>query len=386
MVMIFSRKDMQRKTKSSLNFTHSQVAAFRMAAHHLIETSSGDAPQICSQVCGIQAQVMSAAELQLWTRNHNLTRAEIRNALEKNRTLVRTSLMRQTLHLIPTAEFALYIGALRRSRRAALLQVMSKFHVTPLELDELNESIVQALAAGPLTNGEVKTIIQRKISRNVKAWMAKVSIPIRPAVIEGLICYGPVQGREITYVRSDHWLPKSLEVDAEQAQRTLVYRYLGSYGPATPRDFSRWSGITMKEVKPVWDSMANEMEEVSVGGERAWVRVSSLRRLAEAGAGRVVLRLLPSFDPYLLAHSSKKHLVADEHYKKIYRDAWWIMPVVLLDGRVAGIWSFSRSSSGITLEVELFQKFSKPLRARLEEEAASLGKFLSAPAQLKFSK
>jgi hypothetical protein len=96
--------------------------------------------------------------------------------------------------------------------------------------------------------------------------------------------------------------------------------------------------------------------------------------------------LLPSFDPYLLAHASKKHLVVDEHYKKIYRQAGWITPVVLRDGRVAGIWETSQRAQGITVNVDLFETLSRPLRAKLEEEAANLGQFLGTSAILKIAK
>ena len=378
--------DMPPKKQTPVRLTYSQVAAFRMAAHHLMGTSPGDAPLICSHVCGIQAQVMSAAELQLWARNHDIKRTEIRDALNKDRSLIKTSLMRQTLHLIPAAEFRLYITALKSSRLAAVWRGMSKFRITPRERDALSDSIVDALGDGPLTKGELEKLIRPKASKSVKAWMARIWSPLRWPIIEGRICYGPDRGKEITYVRSDHWLPKQTEMDVEKAQRILIHRYLGSYGPATPRDFSKWSGISMKELQPVWDSMPHELTEVSVDGQRAWIPVSSVKRVAEARSNEPALRLLPSFDPYLLAHASKKHLVVDEHYKKIYRQAGWITPVVLLDGRVAGIWETSRSGPGITVNVDLFETLSRPLRAKLEEEAANLGQFLGTSAILKIAK
>src|SRR6267378_4947381 len=103
-----------RKTPSRTGID--SVAAFRLRRHHLLDDPADDAVTICRDMCGVQAQVMSAAYLQLWTRNHAITRAEIENALWKFRTLVKTSLMRQTLHLIPTDEFSLYIASLKPSR------------------------------------------------------------------------------------------------------------------------------------------------------------------------------------------------------------------------------------------------------------------------------
>ncbi len=102
------------------------IASFRLRRHHLLDEPPEDAVTICRDVCGVQAQVMSAAYLQLWTRNHAITRAEVESELWKSRRLVKTSLMRQTLHLIPADEFPLYIAALRPSRLAQALRVMDR--------------------------------------------------------------------------------------------------------------------------------------------------------------------------------------------------------------------------------------------------------------------
>ncbi len=93
---------------------------------------------------------MSAASLQLWARNHALTREEIESALWKTRTLVKTSLVGQTLHLIPADQLTLYITALKRSRVTSALRVMAKFGITHEEADAVTALIVDALATGPL--------------------------------------------------------------------------------------------------------------------------------------------------------------------------------------------------------------------------------------------
>src|SRR5437016_7404420 len=103
---------------------------FRLRRHHLRDTTPDDAVAICRDVCGVQAQLMPAAYLQIWVRNRGIRRADIESALWKSRTLVKTSLMRQTLHLIPSDEFSTYITALKASRVAGALRIMSRFGIT----------------------------------------------------------------------------------------------------------------------------------------------------------------------------------------------------------------------------------------------------------------
>ena len=76
--------------------------------------------------------------------------------------------------------------------------------------------------------------------------------------------------------------------------------------------------------------------------------------------------------------------VYDRHYKRVYRQAGWISPVVLLNGRVIGTWSHARRGKGLSLDVALFENASRSTRARIEEEAASLGEFLGAPAEVEY--
>src|ERR1700683_7283 len=126
-----------------------QIASFRLRRHHLLDEPSADAVTICRDMCGVQAQVMGPARLQLWTRNHALTRVGIEDALWKSRTLLKTSLMRQTLHLIPTDEFPLYIAALRPSRFAQAMRVMDRCGIDREEGEALTPLIMDALSQAP---------------------------------------------------------------------------------------------------------------------------------------------------------------------------------------------------------------------------------------------
>jgi len=319
---------------------------------------------------------MPAAEIALWARTRDVSRTAISSALWQERTLVRTSCMRQTLHLIPAADFSLFIRALERSRFAALMRIMGKFGITEAEVVGLNESILDALKAEPLTQRELAERIRSGAGKNVRAWMARVWSPLRPAIVRGLICYGPDRGRESTFVRLDRWLPNLPDTSEAEAKQMLLRRYLGAYGPATRQDFSRWSGIPAAEAATVWESLTGELVEVKLDDEKRFLLREDCAELADADFEKPVLRLLPAFDPYLLGHAAKSHLLDDRYYKRVYRSQWWISPAILLDGRIIGTWSHTRKSKRSQLEVRLFEKTSKSLGARIETEAAALSSFL----------
>ncbi|HVG91573.1 MAG TPA: winged helix DNA-binding domain-containing protein, partial [Alphaproteobacteria bacterium] len=249
------------KTSGEIPFTSEQIHAFRLQRHHLLDQSAKDLVTICRDVCGVQAQITSAAQLQLWARNHAITPAVVNDALWKTRSLVKTSLMRQTLHLVPPDDFPLYIAANRRTRVNSTFSILARCKITRDEADALSELIVDALKDGPATRAAITAAVRPKVSRRVRAWMDKVFSIVRLPVFEGRVCYGPGEGNETTLVRTEQWLPVQKPVEEVQAQAELLRRYLRAYGPATLKDFAHWSGISMAEVKALRQLVDAEVVE-----------------------------------------------------------------------------------------------------------------------------
>jgi hypothetical protein len=338
-------------------------------------------------MCGVQAQVMSAAYLQFWTRNHAITRAEIENALWKTRTLVKTSLMRQTLHLIPTDEFAIYISALRPSRFAQAMRVMDRCGIPRDESEALIPQIMDILSAGPLSRPAIAAAIRPKASKRVRFWMENSWSLVRLPVAEGLICYGRGEGNEVVFIRTDHWLPK-LKVEllpATQTQCALFRKYLRSYGPATLADFSHWAGIPMQEVKLLLPLLEADLGEIPGDKKGRFLLRGDAAALDKGTEKGACIRLLPIFDSFLLAHREKDHLLSAKHYKRVYRNQGWISPVVLIDGAVAGVWSHKLQGKKLLVAIEPFSKLSRTARAGIEREAEHLARYFESGLKLRFA-
>src|SRR5580693_2118770 len=365
------------------------VAGFRLRRHHLLDEppENQDAVTICRDMCGVQAQVMSAAYLQLWTRNHAITRAETEHALWKTRTLVKTSLMRQTLHLIPTDEFLLYVSALRPSRFAQAMRVMDRCGITRDESEALMPLIMETLSAGPLSRPAIAAAIRPKASKQVRFWMENSWSLVRLPVAEGLICYGRGVGNAIVFIRTDHWLPKLKRerISATEAQCTLLRKYLRAYGPATLTDFSHWAGIPMRELQRLPTLLEPELAEIPGDKKNRLLLREDVAALSGRPAANPSIRLLPNFDSYLLAHREKDHLLSAQHYKRVYRNQGWISPVVLIDGAIAGVWSHKLQGKKLLVDIEPFGKLSKAQRAGIEQEADSLALFFDSELDLKFA-
>lgn len=374
-----------RKISRDVPFSSEQIHAFRLRRHHLLDRSAKDLITICRDVCGVQAQIMSAAQLQLWARNHAITPTAVNDALWKTRSIVKTSLMRQTLHLVPADEFPLYIAAHKSARAKAVLSIMARCKITRDEADDLSALILEELKAGPAPRATITAAVRPKVSKRLRVWMDKVWSIVRLPVIEGLVCYGPGEGNQATFIRTEHWLPaqsrvNAAKIDAVHAQKELFRKYLRAYGPATLRDFAHWSLISMAEVKALHPLMDAEV----VDYDGLLLLREDMKALQSASPEIDSVHLLPYFDVYLLAHRFKEHFLKPQFYKRVYRNQGWISPVVLINGEIAGVWSYKQSRKAFEIETELFAHVDSRTRKQIEDRAAELADLFQSPLVFSF--
>jgi hypothetical protein len=381
-----------KKTATELRVEWPQVAAFRLARHHLDGGREADVAALCGDACGMQAQMLSAAYLGLWTRNHALTREAIDASLQQERTLVKTSAMRSTLHLIDSADYSLYIRALCASRLRHMRRVMARYGgITAKDADAVRDLVVAVLGEGPALKREVqkRVLAQKRVNSRARKFFALGWWGVvRQAIVEGLICYGPERGGETALIRTEGWLGRQKEWSEREAQQELLRRYLRAYAPATLRDFAYWSGFSIGEARPVWESLREEMAEIQVdaAGTSCALLASDVKSLRSARLREPSVRLLPNFDVYLLGHADKSRLLDARHYAKVFRKGAWISATVLLNGRVAGVWSNEIRGKRLCVAVEPFAKLSAKVRAHINEEAEALDGFLGLAAEARIAR
>jgi hypothetical protein len=258
--------------------------------------------------------------------------------------------------------------------------------LTADELEAAIEAIRSSLGARPLTREELTEKVTRKVGPHVRERMASGwGELLKPAAFRGYLCSGPDRGRNVTFVRPDRWLGRWSRMDGEDALREIARRFLSSYGPATHDDFARWWGIDPGPMRRLFQRMTDELAEVVVGGRRSWANATDVPRMKRLAPGSDV-RLLPNFDAYVMGFRPRDELVPPEHGDLVFRKAGWISPVVLVDGRIAGVWEQAREKGRLRLTVRPFSRLGASLRSGVEREANLLGSFLNAPVEVSFAR
>jgi hypothetical protein len=131
--------------------------------------------------------------------------------------------------------------------------------------------------------------------------------------------------------------------------------------------------------------------EVDVEGAAMWMLADDAAVAAKSKHVKTV-RLLPGFDQYVIAatrHAEKLIAGTDTEALKplIHRQQGWISAVLLIDGRMAGVWRFERKGRRIEVEIEPFPgvKLTKAARSAAEAEAEDAARFLGGELSLSWA-
>ena len=371
-------------SSSKSDLTVDQVRALRLRAQCLHpKYPPNDLTAAVQAVCGVQAQLSAAMMLALRARVHGLTPADVDAAIEQKR-LVRTWLMRGTLHLLPAEDVRWMLAFLspvfipkgkgRRMQLGLTEDVSAK-----------GLSAIRALLSWSalLTRGE---IVERLAERGVvldRRTQAPIHL-IGLAALEGIVCLGPdAPNGESTYVLMDEWLEPSDVPSRDEALSLLLWRYLIGYAPASPQDFAAWSGLTLKDANRAWELLGDELINVQQVEDQALTMLAG-ETPPSIPASQPIVRLLPAFDTYILGYSDRDYVVAPEHQALVYHGGQTV-PVVLVDGAAAGVWRYKRQGKRLQITVHPFDAFDQPVRDLVAEEANDVGRFWGAPVSLSYS-
>jgi hypothetical protein len=362
---------------AAAEFSWADVNTMRLARHHLAERApKSKLAEVVADIGAVQAQVMSAAELQVAVRV-DCTVQDVRDALWKRRTLVKTWLMRGTLHLTRAADLPLYTAAMSRRWIKPSQAWLKYFQVSEAEVWDLADVIGKALDGTPRTREELIAIVAKGKSERVReALKSGWGGMLKPAARNGRLCFGPNRGQSVTFVSPRSWLDSWRDHEAEQALVEVARRYVRAYGPANKQDFSFWWGHWTGVGSAGWAGLQEELVPVTVEGWRTHMLAADLKRLPSRQPG-VSVQLLPNFDPFLMGHAKRDHLFDAVHRSKVSRTAGWISPVVLVDGRVVAVWSYALNKQRLRVEIKPFEalkpKVVREAGMRAEAIASALG-------------
>lgn len=334
-----------------------------LARQMLLERKKISAVEAVERLAGMQSQLVRPPFVGLWTRVQKFERAMLEGALEE-RSLVRATLMRGTIHLFSAKDYVALRGVIQRAldhqMKAVLRQrtsdfdekevvkIAREFFATPRSFDEMRKAMEKA-------GGDVRS----------RAYAARLLVPLVQ-----------MSDGSAKFVLADKWLGKKIPTEREGDAREIVKRYLSAFGPATIADAQTWSGI--QDIGKTIEAMKGELAVFRDDKKREVFDLPKAPRPDEDADAPP--RFLPEYDNLVLSHKDRRRFVADEHRRAVYVGQLRVAPTFLVDGSIGGTWKHEKKKGKATLTMTPLVKLSKKTKDALAAEAAALVRFVEPDA------
>lgn len=347
--------------------TDRQLNRATLARQLLLERSDMSIVEAVDWLIGLQGQVSDGPYQGLWSRLKDFRHEDL-TTLIVDRTLVRATSLRSTLHLHTVDDLLGLRPHIQPVLDRMWKSAFGNRRFGSNDVKAVHRAGVKLLNKGPMTGGRLGKALSETfpdgdpLAKAVLLQIKEILIQIPPTRIWG-------SGHAPILTRVENWVPAphSRELKLDE----LVIRYLGAYGPATITDMQSWSGLS--KLSEAFATVREQLVEFeSEDGRTLYDLPDAPRPDGEVSAP---VRFLPDFDNAILGYAERSRIVgkADEAgLTKLTRS----FRSLLVDGFVAATWSITRRKSAATLTITPFRKLLKREMRDIEMEGAALAKFM----------
>ncbi len=349
-----------------------------------ISSKMSNPEEVLRRLGAVQAQDYAAALWAIGLRCRAATKSDVEGAVVE-RKIARTWLMRGTLHFAASSDIA-WMLKLFSPRLVHTAEARDRHLGLSDETVRKTKSLFhRALQGGKrLSRSEMHRVMEKggvPASNNLGYHM------LYRAAWDGLICFGPHDGKEPTFVLSEEWLPRSAPLGHEEALVEILVRYFSSHGPATAKDAAWWSGLRVSEVRLGLEKASSRLRSAVVDGTTYYMP----GELGGPAARRHSAYLLPAFDEYLVAYEDRTAPLGGKKTQGWMRTAKTavvhsngiFLPTMVIDGTVAGTWKRANTKAGLAIALTPFRRLSAGQMAEVREQVVSYGEFFETKAALR---
>jgi len=330
---------------------------------------------VVSEMGFVQAQDYLGALWAVGLRMSSATEVSVEQALA-DRSIVRTWPARGTLHFVAAADVRWMLDLLARR---PVLKAARRFAQLGLDEETFTKSrkfLVRALQGG---NGLARDKIFRALQAENIATTGQRGIHILWRLAqEGLICFGPRQGKQPAFILLDEWLPPAPKVEREESLAKLALRYFTGHGPATLADFIWWSGLAATEAKAGLEMVKDRLIQETYDGRIYWRSESD----PAPHTSSKEVHLLPAFDEYLIGYRDRGAVLDALYARRTNNGGGILSPVIVSGGQIIGTWKRTLKRGVVTISADWFNEPSSRSINAFSAAAERYGAFLGLPVKI----
>lgn len=338
--------------------TREDIARLRASAQHIAQADFKTAEDVVRHMLAMQAQDYPGALWAIALRSQNLTQQDVEQAITDH-AIVRTWPMRGTLHFL-AAEDARWMVKLLAPRAVASAASRRKaLGIDDVVIAKSREIISKALTGGKyLTRNALCDILdQHGIST---AGQRGIHI-LHYLAEQTLLCFGPHEGKQPTFVLMDEWLPPTPPKQKDEALAELAVRYFTSHGPASLKDFAGWGFMTVGDARLGLELAKSLLQRETVDGTEYWFSP----KLTPAPNQTY---LLPGFDEFMLGYKDRSASLEEIHSQHIVPgNNGMFISTLVIDGQVLGTWKRQTRTGSQIITIAPFELLTTAQTQSIEQ-------------------
>lgn len=349
------------------------IPHIRLHNQYLSQPEFTDPVDVVRHLGAVQAQEYLGGMWSIGMRMKNATEPDVEKAVEAG-TILRTWPMRGTIHFVPAedAKWMVQLMAGRVNRK--MESYYRKVDLTERVFDKASDLLVNRLEKD-------KAVIRPDIYRmweesGINTKQTRGLFIIGNLAQKGLICFGPKQGNQPTFVLLDKWAKKHNKLEGEEAIAEMALRYFRSHGPAQLHDFMWWTGLTMTETKSGLELLKGKLVEEEIDGIKYWSTPIDDFKIEKSPK----VYLQQPYDEYTVAYKDRSAI--SSYGNSMMRDDIKFYSIIVLDGQVVGFWKRTLSKDKAKIEIDTFRKLTSEEKSALEVAVKDYGKFIGVDASL----
>jgi hypothetical protein len=342
-----------------------QLNRATLARQLLLDRSDRAPVDAVAHLVGIQSQAPLSAYVALWSRLAAFDPYALSRALD-DRAVVRTHMMRSTIHLVTAADALDHRGAFHVTHMRTFASSNFARALAGVAVADVVDAGASLLRRAALTRTELADALAERYPGYDKASLAYAVTYCLPTV------QPPPRGRwrergPAAWTLLDHWLGRSPDPTLRTTE--LVKRYLRAFGPATVGDAQAWSGLA--RLREVFDRLGEELVRFrSADGADLYDVPDGPRPDVDVP---VPVRFLPEYDNVLLSYADRTRINPDRRPVPLPPGDGARTGTFLVDGDLRGTWRLS----GGRVEVDAVPPLRPSERDDVAAEATRLEAFLA---------
>ena len=348
----------------------------RLLNQHILGTLFEKPDDMVRWMGAVQAQNFLGSLWAIGIRVKNAQEPDIEHAIA-DKTLVRTWLLRGTLHFVAVEDIKWILGLVAPRIIASNANLLkTNFKLDNNEFKRIKKVIVSTLEGGQSLTGD------KIYSELEKASISTSSLRglhiLHCLALEGLICFGAREGKQQTFLLLDEWLPNTKSMGHDKALGELARRYFTSHGPATIQDFRWWSGLRDADARTALDTIKSQLLSEDIDNQTYW-----FQSFKETEDNKYpVSQLLPNFDEYFIGYKDRNNLVNGIYTKEFNINDFIFNSNIILNGEIVGAWKRIFKEGKVIITLNYYKSLNKEENWAVKKAAKDYGKFLDMPVHL----